>query len=143
MASPSLGKTIGASIANGMGRALRTGGVALSVLGYVVIGPMGYLPFAFFCWRWRNQPEKSAYRLQTCIQQGFRFTVRWLRFWRVADCRSDGVLAALPEGACVVVCNHPTQLDVQQRPVLHRQDRRGPASDGPKGARIALLRLRG
>lgn len=95
-----------------MQRAWRTFAVAVSVLGYAAIGPMGYVPFALMCWWWRRQPRIAAMRLQSCIQNGFRFSVWWLRLLGIADCRSDGVTAALPDGPCVVVCNHPTQLDV-------------------------------
>lgn len=93
-------------------RFLRVYGVLISVLGYALLAPMGYISFAFCCWWWQDKPLLRARRLQTCIQNGFRFTLHWLRLVRVADARFDGVAEALPDGPCVVVANHPTQLDV-------------------------------
>lgn len=93
-------------------RLMRLLGVVASVLGYALLAPMGYLSFAFCCWLWSDQPLLRARRLQTCIQNGFRFTLGWLRLVRVADARYDGVAEALPDGPCVIVANHPTQLDV-------------------------------
>jgi 1-acyl-sn-glycerol-3-phosphate acyltransferase len=91
---------------------LRTVAVVVSVAGYTLLAPMGYVPFAFLCWLWRDRPLVAARRLQTCMQWGFRFTLGWLRLVRIADCRYDGVPDALPPGPCVVVANHPTLLDV-------------------------------
>lgn len=93
-------------------RALRSASVAVSVLGYTLLGPMGYLPFALCCWWWRDRPLLAARRLQACIRAGFRFSLLWLRWVRVADCQYRDVIAQLPDGPCVVVANHPTQLDV-------------------------------
>lgn len=104
MASSSLGNTVG--------RALRTGAIAFSAVGYALVGPMGYVPFAALCWWWRRRPDVAARRMQTCIHNGFRFSAHWLRWLRIADCRAEGVAAQLPDGPCVVVCNHPTTLDV-------------------------------
>ena len=93
-------------------RALRTLAVAVSVLGYTLLGPMGYVSFVCMCWWWRDRPLVLAKRMQTCIQTGFRFTIGWLRWMHVADCRWPGVAESLPDGPCVIVANHPTQLDV-------------------------------
>ena len=93
-------------------RAGRALGVALSVLGYAILAPVGYGSFMLLCWLWRDRPLVAARRMQTCIRVGFRFTLRWLRWVRVADCRYEEAAAKVPDGPCVVVANHPTQLDV-------------------------------
>lgn len=93
-------------------RAVRTLGVAVSVGGYMVVAPFGYLIFAFLCWWWRGEPRLRARRLQKCMGFGFRFMHAWLRWLRVADFDHRNVRLALPEGPCVIVANHPTQMDV-------------------------------
>lgn len=95
-----------------LGRTLRTGGVLLSVLGYAILAPVGYGTFMLLCWLWRDRPLVAARRMQTCIKVGFRFTLGWLRCVRVADCRYEDAAAKLPDGPCIVVANHPSQLDV-------------------------------
>lgn len=93
-------------------RCVRTLGVAISVGGYMVVAPFGYLIFAFLCWWWRDRPLERALRLQRCTGAGFRFMHTWLRWLRVADFDHRGTLPDLPPGPCVVVANHPTQMDV-------------------------------
>ncbi len=93
-------------------RTLRTLAVTVSVAGYSLLAPVGYLTFAFLCWFWRHQPLVCARRLQRCTGWGFRFMHDWLRFVRVADFNHRGALPGLPKGPCVVIANHPTQMDV-------------------------------
>lgn len=93
-------------------RALRTLGVAVSVGGYMVIAPFGYLVFACLCWWWRDRPRERARRLQRLTGVGYRLMHGWLRVLRVADFDHRGALPDLPAGPCVVVANHPTQMDV-------------------------------
>ena len=93
-------------------RAVRTLGVAVSVAGYMVVAPFGYLGFASLCWWWRRDPLQRALRLQKCMGFGYRFLHAWLRALRVADFDHRGALPELPPGPLVVVANHPTQMDV-------------------------------
>ncbi|HEX5052507.1 MAG TPA: lysophospholipid acyltransferase family protein [Planctomycetota bacterium] len=93
-------------------RALRTLAVTVSVVGYTVLAPAGYVTFAFLCWWWRKQPLQCALRLQRCTGWGFRFMHDWLRWLRVTDFNHRGALPGLPAGPCIVIANHPTQMDV-------------------------------
>lgn len=93
-------------------RAVRTLAVAVSVGGYMVVAPFGYLGFAFLCWWWRRQPELRVKRLQACMGVGYRFMHDWLRWLRITDFDHRGMLPDLPPGPCVIVANHPTQMDV-------------------------------
>jgi 1-acyl-sn-glycerol-3-phosphate acyltransferase len=93
-------------------RALRTLAVVLTVGGYTLVAPVGYLGFAFLCRVWRKEPLRCARRMQRCMGFGYRFMHAWLRWLRIADFDHRGALPDLPSGPCVVIANHPTQLDV-------------------------------
>jgi 1-acyl-sn-glycerol-3-phosphate acyltransferase len=93
-------------------RALRTAAVVVSVAGYSLLAPVGYVTFAGLCWWWKKKPLVCARRLQRCMGWGFRFMHDWLRWVRVADFNHRGALPGLPEGPCIVIANHPTQMDV-------------------------------
>lgn len=93
-------------------RALRTAAIVWSVLLYMINAPFGYLGFAFLCWWWRKDPTRRGLRLQRCMGFGYRILHDWLRVFRIADFDHRGALAGLPEGPCVVIANHPTQIDV-------------------------------
>ncbi len=93
-------------------RALRTLAIAFSVACYAVNAPFGYLGFAFLCWWWRRDPPRRALRLQRCMGVGYRILHDWLRVFRIADFDHRTALPGLPAGPCVLVANHPTQIDV-------------------------------
>ncbi len=93
-------------------RTLRTLAVAVSVGGYFFVGFFGYILFAILVRTWRRDPLRCALRLQRITGFGFRFMHHWLRWIRVADFDHRGALPDLPTGPCVVVANHPTQMDV-------------------------------
>ncbi len=93
-------------------RALRTVAIVWSVACYTINAPFGYLGFAFLCWWWRKDPVRRALRLQRCMGLGYRILHDWLRVFRIADFNHRGALAGLPPGPCIVIANHPTQIDV-------------------------------
>lgn len=93
-------------------RTFRALGVAISVGGYFFVGFFGYILFAILVWAWRRDPVRRARRLQRITGLGFRFMHHWLRWLRVADFDHRGALPDLPTGPCIVVANHPTQMDV-------------------------------
>lgn len=93
-------------------RALRTLAIVFSVACYTINAPFGYLGFAFLCWWWRKDPVRRALRLQRCMGLGYRILHDWLRWFRIADFDHRNALPGLPPGPCVLVANHPTQIDV-------------------------------
>jgi len=93
-------------------RAVRTLAVTISVVGYSIVAPFGYLIFAFLVWLWRRDPKQRALRLQKCTGYGYRFLHAWLRWLRIAHFVPKNALPDLPPGPCVIVANHPTQIDV-------------------------------
>jgi 1-acyl-sn-glycerol-3-phosphate acyltransferase len=93
-------------------RALRTVAIVFSVACYAINAPFGYFGFAFLCWWWRKDPVLRAQRLQRCMGLGYRILHDWLRWFRIADFNHRGALPGLPPGPCILVANHPTQIDV-------------------------------
>ncbi|MBL8738776.1 MAG: 1-acyl-sn-glycerol-3-phosphate acyltransferase [Planctomycetes bacterium] len=89
-------------------RALRA---AVTVLLYLVIAPSGLLPYVLFRLFFRGTPEQRARILQRTSARGVRVMHWWLRTFRVIHFDWREVRLALPEGPCVIVANHPTQLD--------------------------------
>ena len=89
-------------------RALRA---AITVLLYLVIAPSGLLPYVLFRLFFRGTPEQRARILQRTSARGVRVMHWWLRTFRVIHFDWREVQLALPEGPCVIVANHPTQLD--------------------------------
>jgi 1-acyl-sn-glycerol-3-phosphate acyltransferase len=93
-------------------RALRTLAIVFSVALYMLVAPFGYLGFAFLCWWWRGDPHRRAFELQRLMGVGYRILHDWLRTFRIADFDHRGALPDLPTGPCILVANHPTQIDV-------------------------------
>ena len=93
-------------------RTLRLFAIVVSVGLYMLVAPFGYLGFAFLCWWWRRDPLVRARRLQRCMGVGYRVLHDWLRIFRIADFDHRGALKELPAGPCIIVANHPTQIDV-------------------------------
>lgn len=92
-------------------RFLRRVRAAITVGGYLVLAPFGYVPFALLCLCWRGDPLRRALFLQRCSVRGFRFAHLWLRWFRVVHFDWREVRLQLPNGPCVVIANHPTLLD--------------------------------
>jgi 1-acyl-sn-glycerol-3-phosphate acyltransferase len=92
-------------------RVLRTLRVAFTVLLYLVIGPSGFLPYALFCLCWRGDPFERARILQRTSARGLRIMHWWLRLLRIIHVDWRELQIELPPGPCVIVANHPTQLD--------------------------------
>lgn len=89
-------------------RALRA---AVTVLLYVVVAPSGLLPYVLFRLFFRGTPERRARILQRTSARGVRIMHWWLRTFRVIHFDWRQVRLDLPAGPCVIVANHPTQLD--------------------------------
>jgi len=89
-------------------RALRA---VVSVLLYLVIAPSGLLPYVLFRLFFRGTPEQRARVLQRTSARGVRVMHWWLRTFRVIHFDWREVRLGLPSGPCVIVANHPTQLD--------------------------------
>jgi 1-acyl-sn-glycerol-3-phosphate acyltransferase len=92
-------------------RALRALRAAFTVGLYLLIAPSGCLPFAIVCLLWRGDPEGRARILQRLSARGLRVMHWWLRHFRIIDFDWCRARLLLPEGPCVVIANHPTQLD--------------------------------
>jgi hypothetical protein len=93
-------------------RALRTLAIVFSVALYMLVAPFGYVGFALLCWWWRGDPHRRAFELQRLMGVGYRILHDWLRTFRIADFDHRGALPDLPTGPCILVANHPTQIDV-------------------------------
>lgn len=99
------------SVLDPLWRGLRTVRAAITVGFYLVIAPTGYVPFALFCLLWRGEPRKRARILHRICAGGLRIMHWWLRTFRIIHFDWREVDLGLPGGPCVVVANHPTQLD--------------------------------
>lgn len=92
-------------------RLLRALRAAITVLLYVVVAPSGLLPYMLFRLFFRGTPEQRARVLQRTSARGVRVMHWWLRTFRVIHFDWRQVRLELPAGPCVIVANHPTQLD--------------------------------
>ncbi|HEX6812140.1 MAG TPA: lysophospholipid acyltransferase family protein [Planctomycetota bacterium] len=92
-------------------RVLRTVRAAITVGFYLIVAPSGYVPFALFCLFWRGEPHARARILHRVSARGVRIMHWWLRTFRIIHFDWREVDLGLPAGPCVVVANHPTQLD--------------------------------
>src|SRR5262245_51373660 len=108
---PSLQHSTARTALDPLWRALRGLRAAITVGFYMVIAPTGYVPFALFCLLWRGDQRQRARILHRVSARGVRIMHWWLRTFRIIhfDCRDVDLV--LPAGPCVVVANHPTQLD--------------------------------
>ncbi|MBK8096267.1 MAG: 1-acyl-sn-glycerol-3-phosphate acyltransferase [Planctomycetes bacterium] len=89
-------------------RALRA---AISILLYVLVSPSGFLPYVLFRLLHRGDPIARARILQRASIAGVRFMHWWLRTFRIIHFDWRHVRTELPQEPCVIVANHPTQLD--------------------------------
>lgn len=89
-------------------RALRS---ALTVALYTALAPSGILPYAIATWWWRHDAERLGRALQWANLTGFRLALWWLRWFRVVHFDPSRTHLDLPDQPCVVIANHPTQLD--------------------------------
>jgi len=86
--------------------------VAVSFGVYTLLSPFGYAFFALASATAGRDPLHRARRLQRLMARAYRLMHDWARWTRIADFDYRGALAGLPPGACVVVANHPTLMDV-------------------------------
>jgi 1-acyl-sn-glycerol-3-phosphate acyltransferase len=108
---PSLPDKTARSALDPLWRGLRTVRAAITVGFYLVIAPSGYVPFALFCLLWRGDQRGRARILHRISARGVRIMHWWLRTFRIIHFDWRRVDLGLPAGPCVVVANHPTQLD--------------------------------
>lgn len=99
------------SLLDPLWRFLRAVRALITVALYVVVAPSGLLPYVLFCLIWRGTPEQRARVLQRTSARGVRVMHWWLRTFRVIHFDWREVRLELPAGPCVIVANHPTQLD--------------------------------
>lgn len=92
--------------------ALRHVTVVLTVFLYTCFAPFGYGLFSLMVFLPARAPERRAARLRAAMRAGFRFMHAWLRLFRIADVRYQGLSEAIPPGPAVVIANHPTLLDI-------------------------------
>ncbi len=86
--------------------------VWITVGTYMAIAPVGYVILATLCFCWRKDPIRRARRLQSITANAYRFMHRWLGWTRITVFDHRQALPNLPKGACVVIANHPTLMDV-------------------------------
>jgi len=93
-------------------RTLRLVAVVFTVAAYALVALMGWVFFYVLIAVWRRNPRARTLRIQRCIGFGYRFMHDWLRWVRVASFDFREVSFDVPAGPCIVIANHPTQLDV-------------------------------
>ncbi|MCA8973121.1 MAG: 1-acyl-sn-glycerol-3-phosphate acyltransferase [Planctomycetes bacterium] len=93
-------------------RAIRMINVAITVWGYTLLTPIGWLGFAVLCTAWRGDPLRRARRLQAIQVRAYRFMHDWLRWCRITHFDHRWPIPGLPTGPCVVIANHPTLMDI-------------------------------
>ncbi len=93
------------------GRA-RVGAAYMTVGLYTVAAPFGCVLATGLGFVWRRDPLRRAQRLQRITSSAYRLMHNWLRFWHICHFDYRDALPGLPEGAFVVVANHPTLMDI-------------------------------
>lgn len=78
---------------------------------YFVLAPFGYLAFALYARLPTRDPDARARRLQWVMRRAFRLYLDTVRTLRVLDYDPRKVQGRAPDGACVLVTNHPTLTD--------------------------------
>jgi len=91
---------------------IRRVNVVVTVGGYMVLAPFGYAILALLCFVWRGDRMQRARRLQFLTSRAYRFMHRWLTWTRITRFDWRRTAPELPRGACVVIANHPTLMDV-------------------------------
>lgn len=91
---------------------IRRVSVWLTIGIYMGIAPVGYVVLACLCFCWRKDPIRRARRLQSITAKAYRLMHSWLGWTRITVFDHRKALPDIPEGACVVIANHPTLMDV-------------------------------
>lgn len=91
---------------------IRRVNVVITVGGYTVLAPFGYAILALLCFVWRRDRMQRSRRLQFLTSRAYRFMHRWLTWTRITVFDWRRTAGDLPQGACVVIANHPTVMDV-------------------------------
>ena len=86
--------------------------VYFTVGSYTLLAPFGLVILALLYLLWRRDPVKSAKRLQRVTVFAYRFMHDWLRFTGITNFNHRWPVEGIPDGACVVVSNHPTLMDI-------------------------------
>lgn len=87
-------------------------GVALCVSTYFAAAPLGYAIFALWSVLPNRNPERRASQLRRVVSIAFRSMHAFLRWARLVDFDPDVHASRMPHGACVLVANHPTLMDI-------------------------------
>ena len=85
---------------------------SITLTGYAVLAPFGYLAFATWALLPNRNPDRRAHRLQDIMRAAFAFMHHWLRWVRILDCDPRQLRGAIPDTPCVVISNHPAIDDV-------------------------------
>lgn len=99
-------------LARSVRRTVRRAGVALCVGTYFAASPFGYAIFALWCALPTRDPARRARRLRSVVSTAFRSMHAFLRWARIVDFDPRVHAARIPPGACVLVANHPTLMDI-------------------------------
>jgi 1-acyl-sn-glycerol-3-phosphate acyltransferase len=86
--------------------------VAVTVGGYTVLSPFGYLFFTALFLTGAHDPVRRARRTQRVMAGAYRFMHDWMRWTGITRFDHRGALRGMPQGPCVVIANHPTLMDV-------------------------------
>jgi 1-acyl-sn-glycerol-3-phosphate acyltransferase len=107
------GDTLAPTPGQRLGRALRRAIGALTLVFYFTMAPIGYAAFMALALLPTRAPQRRARTLQAIFRVAFSGLHHWMRWTRILrfDPRHVGG-AALPDGPCVLVANHPTLTDV-------------------------------
>jgi len=93
-------------------RLVRKGCVVFTVGVYILLVPFSCLIFAALYLIWRPTPLARLRRTQALVSLGYRTMHRWLNLVRLTRWDMSRPLEKVPEGAFVVIANHPTLMDV-------------------------------
>lgn len=84
----------------------------LTVALYSIFAPFGYAVFTTLSLVPTLDRDRRARRLQWVMRRAFAFMHHYLRVVRILDFNPRALHRQVPDGACVLIANHPTLTDV-------------------------------